>query len=229
VSRLLGLLLGIFVVFMLWQEGDFDQWFLGLSGLLRPFLTIAFHALLVIGEVLLGLGAIALLIWLIWWLCFDKRYPADDAPAVYPLLRPTPPSRVYEYCDSTINTRPLLETDMETLLARYPFDLLGENLRCVGRQVAIGNYRLDLVFAKGPGRYVAVEVKRNPASRADITQVQEYANALQNQSSDDWWQVWLISPSIKPEFRTILRREGIKCREIPEERFVSLAREMGYL
>jgi len=40
----------------------------------------------------------------------------------------------------------MLESEMRDLIADFPTELLGEDLELIGKEVTIGNYRLDLLF-----------------------------------------------------------------------------------
>ena len=76
------------------------------------------------------------------------------------------------------------ELDFEELLVRNP-DMLGFHLKLIGRQTPTQTGPLDLLAVDQDGRLVVFELKRGMLAREAVTQVVDYASALDSMSVEE--------------------------------------------
>lgn len=76
------------------------------------------------------------------------------------------------------------ELEFEELLVRNP-DMLGSDLKLVGRQTSTQTGWLDLLAIDRDGRLVVYELKRGTLTREAVTQVLDYASSLEAMSTSD--------------------------------------------
>lgn len=76
------------------------------------------------------------------------------------------------------------ELEFEELLVQNP-DMLGSHLKLVGRQTPTQSGWLDLLAVDQDGRLVVFELKRGTLAREAVTQVVDYASALDAMSIDE--------------------------------------------
>ncbi|MCY4436028.1 MAG: endonuclease NucS [Chloroflexi bacterium] len=77
-----------------------------------------------------------------------------------------------------------LESSLEDTLVAHP-DMLLPNLKLVGRQTPVGDGNLDLLGVDGEGKLAVFELKRGTLSRDAVSQVIDYASALEAMSESD--------------------------------------------
>lgn len=98
--------------------------------------------------------------------------------------------RLWSVCQSG-NAKPLSELQQmptelafEELLVRNP-EMLGSRIKLIGRQTPTQTGWLDLLAVDRDGRLVVYELKRGTLTRDAVTQVLDYASALDAMSADD--------------------------------------------
>lgn len=98
-----------------------------------------------------------------------------------------------------------LETDIEDYLARHP-SLLGKGQRLTGRQVPLGEGRIDLLFEDHLGNTVVVEVKLGHIGREALRQVHGYVHELKRQARGKVSGV-IVCAGVMPAYEADLRKQ----------------------
>ena len=68
----------------------------------------------------------------------------------------------------------MLEKEMRDLVAKFPNELLGEELNLIAKEVYIGNYRLDLLFRDRHGARLIVELQKGTLDRNHLYKILDY-------------------------------------------------------
>jgi hypothetical protein len=110
----------------------------------------------------------------------------------------------------------LSEGDLEEILASHTI-LIEEGLSLLGRQVSIGNLRVDLLFRDRFGDTLIVEVKRGTIRREHVGQIMEYLGSIYDGKPV---RPMLIGNRVPISFQRSLEYHGIEWREMSEERLI---------
>jgi len=113
------------------------------------------------------------------------------------------------------------ESDMEEIIAKYPV-LIEDQLTLLGRQVSLGNLRVDLLFRDRLGDTLVVELKKGVIKREHIGQIMEYSGTLYDEKPV---RLMLVGNRVPQSFRRSLEYHGIEWREITQERFTQFLRQ----
>lgn len=107
-----------------------------------------------------------------------------------------------------------IEKDLEDWIERDP-DLLKSGLTIVGRQVHLGNLRLDLLAITEEGQWVIIELKPGPLYRETLMQAIEYAAALGSFPADEVERTLnLLNETSRERVRAMLEQEEEDGRNI---------------
>lgn len=110
----------------------------------------------------------------------------------------------------------LTEKQIEDVFEIFYKELISEELKLIGRQIAINNFRLDLLFKDKKGKQVIVELKSGSVTRQDIGQLLQYAGSIDNS------KIMLIAPTIPSEVKKALEHYGIDYMEFNPTQFEEL-------
>ena len=121
----------------------------------------------------------------------------------------------------------MTEKEMEDLLWRYPEKFFAEPVGRFRRQSGSASGRADLILIR-LGHLLVVEVKRGAPPREAVVQLYDYRSTLKREFPDAPVALMLVANSIPPDRRSTCDELHIEAREIPEQRFREVAREVGY-
>jgi hypothetical protein len=110
---------------------------------------------------------------------------------------------------------------MEDQIAAHPERFLGEReLVLVSRQLRIGPYRFDLLFADRHGGKLIVEIQRGTLDREHTYKVLDYYDEYREKNPREFIDVMVVANQIPVERKKRLHALGIAFREIPESLFI---------
>lgn len=104
------------------------------------------------------------------------------------------------------------EADLQAALAERP-ELLEPGLRLEARELLTRAGGIDLLCRDSAGTLVVVELKRNRASQAAVTQLKRYVDLAAEQTGGKVRGI-LAAPEITEPARTLLERMGFKYFEV---------------
>jgi hypothetical protein len=123
---------------------------------------------------------------------------------------------------------PMLEKDMEDLIAGYPEDFFpGKGFELRGRQKSFaGVGRFDLLFEDLYKTNILMELKAVAARYEDATQLAKYKDELLYRG-EKHVLMWLVAPQLSSSVREFLDRIGIEYTEIHEAQYRRVAERRG--
>lgn len=104
------------------------------------------------------------------------------------------------------------EADLQAALAERP-ELIEPGLRLEDRELPTRVGGIDLLCRDAGGRLVVVELKRNRASQAAVTQLKRYVDLVSEQAGGEVRGI-LAAPEISEPARSLLERMGFKYVEV---------------
>jgi hypothetical protein len=116
----------------------------------------------------------------------------------------------------------MLEREMRDLIAEFPKELLGEDLELIGKEITIGNYRLDLLFRDRHKARLIVEVQKGTLDRNHLYKILDYYDSYKESHSPKFVECMVIANDIPSERKARLHSRGISFREIPESKFLEV-------
>lgn len=125
---------------------------------------------------------------------------------------------------------PLLEKDIENLLAKYPDEFLSKHgLTAKGQQVKLGSCYADIVFEDEKGNLTIAEIKKGILRRDALGQAMEYYGLLRKREQNKEIRLMLIANTIPDGMTAFLNEKlGVEFVEIPDYKIREVARKYSY-
>jgi hypothetical protein len=118
---------------------------------------------------------------------------------------------------------------MQDLLKSFPSELIEEGLEYLSREIVTGNRRLDLVFKDKKDRLVLVETQLGSLDTKHIDRHIDFVEGfLENNPNIDIRLIY-IANKIDHLRKSFLERRGYEYLEIPNNKFIAIAREHSLL
>ena len=117
------------------------------------------------------------------------------------------------------------ESEFENILERYP-DLIEKDLAIEGRQVAIGQLHVDLLYIDRFGQRLVVELKQGPILRQHIAQLFDYEGHFLSPGNPNV-RIMLIGNRVPPNMRRSLEHHRFSSERIPRSLGLSIVWRPG--